>query len=298
MARIKRLWQVDAFSADRYRGNPCAVFFDADDLTKDEMQRIAQEMNLSETVFLCPPTMAGADYRARIFTPRSELPFAGHPTISAAYCVWNSMREAGIGPLPEILRQECLAGIVPVEIARGDAGETFTMTQVAPTFRSFDFSRDDVAKMLGCASDGLMDPALDAASTGIWWMFARCTTPEVVASLDPDMTAISALSADTGITGLAAWSVGATQAGVDVKLRCFAPAEGVPEDPVTGSANGCLASLIARDGVLGVAPVSYVAEQGVEMGRAGLIFLHVPAVGAGPKVGGQVVRVMVGDLTV
>jgi len=297
MARSKRLWQVDAFTADRYRGNPCAVFYDAHDLSTDEMQQVAQEMNLSETVFLCPPTTADADYRARIFTPRSELPFAGHPTISAAYCVWNSMRNAGIGPLPDVLRQECLAGIVPVEITPGDAGEKYTMTQVAPSFRSFDLSRAEVAAMLGCGADDLVDPALDAASTGIWWMFARCTTPEVVAHLAPDMTAIAALSAETGITGLAAWSVGATQPGVDVKLRCFAPAEGVPEDPVTGSANGCLASLIARDSVLGSTPVSYVAEQGVEMGRAGLISVHVPAIGAGPKIGGQVVRVMVGDLT-
>ncbi|MDF1722254.1 MAG: PhzF family phenazine biosynthesis protein [Minwuia sp.] len=298
MTRTKRLWQVDAFTADRYRGNPCAVFFDGGDLGTDEMQRIAQEMNLSETVFLCPPTVEGADYRARIFTPRNELPFAGHPTISAAFCVLNSMRDAGFGPLPTVLHQECLAGIVPVAISQGAGGETYTMTQVAPAFRTLDVSRSDVASMLGCDVDELVGPGLDAATTGIWWMFARCTSPEVVARLEPDMTAISVLSMETGITGLGAWSVGGTLPGVDVKLRCFAPAEGVPEDPVTGSANGCLASLIARDRVLGDAPVSFLAEQGVEMGRAGLISASVPAVGAGPNIGGQVVRVMVGDLTI
>lgn len=100
------------------------------------------------------------------------------------------------------------------------------------------------------------------------------------------------------MTGLAAWSVGATQDGVDVKLRGFAPAEGVPEDPVTGSANGCLAALIARDGILGAAPVSYVAEQGVEIGRAGRVFVSCEAAGAAPRVGGGVVRVMTGDLAI
>ena len=298
MTRTLRMWQVDAFSDAPFRGNPCAVFFDSGDLSGERMQQIAQEMNLSETVFLCPPTTPDADYRARIFTPRSELPFAGHPTISAAFCVWSSMRDAGLGPLPTLLRQECGAGIVPVEIGTRDGAQTFTMTQIAPEFRSFDLDRGQVALVLGCAPDDLCDPALDAASTGIWWMFARCRSPEVVAGLAPDMTAITELSHRTGITGLAAWSVGATQDGVDVKLRAFAPAEGVPEDPVTGSANGCLAALIARDGVLGTAPVSYVAEQGVEMGRAGRIFVQCDAGDTGPRVGGQVVRVMTGDLVI
>ncbi len=298
MTRVLRMWQVDAFTDVPYRGNPCAVFFDGGDLSDAQMQQIAQEMNLSETVFLCPPTTADADYRARIFTPRSELPFAGHPTISAAFSVWRSMRDAGFGPMPTVLRQECGAGIVPVEISPQDGTQVFTMTQMRPAFRAFDTGKADVAAMLGCDPGDLLDPALDASSTGIWWMFARCRSPEVVAALEPDMTAISALSQETGITGLAAWSVGATQAGVDVKLRGFAPAEGVPEDPVTGSANGCLAALIARDGILGAAPFSYVAEQGVEMGRAGKIFVSCDAADAAPRVGGKVVRVMTGDLAI
>lgn len=294
----RRLWQVDAFADRVYRGNPCAVVFDAADIETARMQEIAAEMNLSETVFLLPPTSDDADYRARIFTPRNELPFAGHPTISAAYCVRESLREAGFGPLPRVLRQECGAGIIPVEITEQDGRALFTMTQVAPSFIDVDLDRDDVAKVLGCAADDLPEPPVEAADTGIAWMFVRLPSAEAVAGLDPDMTAIAALSARTGITGLAVWSVGATNAGVDVKLRAFAPADGVPEDPVTGSANGCLAAIIARSGALGCSAVSYVAEQGVEMGRDGRVFAATDGPDSGPRIGGHVVRVMEGVLTI
>ncbi|MEC9347034.1 MAG: PhzF family phenazine biosynthesis protein [Pseudomonadota bacterium] len=295
---IKRLWQVDAFADRIYRGNPCAVVFDAAGLDTAAMQAIAQEMNLSETVFLLPPTTAEADYRARIFTPRSELPFAGHPTISAAFCVWSNLREAGFGPLPSLLRQECTAGIIPVRIGGTPDAPEFTMTQRPAEFRDIAITVDEVAAALGCAVTDIIGAPLEAASTGIWWMFTRLRTPGIVASLDPDMSAITALSRKTGITGHGVWSVGASAPDCQIKLRCFAPAEGIPEDPVTGSANGCLAALIARGKVMGDGPISYRAEQGAEIGRDGRIAVAIDNAAAGPRIGGHVVRVMVGDLEV
>lgn len=294
----KRLWQVDAFADRIYRGNPCAVVFDAADLSKDDMQTIAAEMNLAETVFLLPPTVPGADYRVRIFTPRSELPFAGHPTISAAFCVYESLRATGFGPLPETLRQECGVGVIPVAIQPNGAGIELVMTQAKPEFRTLSFGREQIAKALGCSAEDLVDPPAEAASTGIWWMFAHLRSAAAVAAVRPDMAAISALCRESGITGLAAYSIGATVSDCDVKLRCFAPDEGVPEDPVTGSANGCLAALLARNGTLGPAPFSYRAEQGTELGRDGRVSVTVDAAGAGPKIGGQVVRVMTANLAV
>lgn len=296
--RLKRLWQVDAFADRIYRGNPCAVVFDAADLTKDEMQTIAAEMNLAETVFLLPPTVAGADYRVRIFTPRSELPFAGHPTISAAFSVYESLKAAGFGPLPDVLRQECGVGIIPVAVVQNGTGTEFVMTQAKPEFRALSFEREQVATALGCSADDLLDPPAEAASTGIWWMFARLGSAAAVAGARPDMAAISALCREIGITGLGAYSIGATASDCDVKLRCFAPDEGVPEDPVTGSANGCLAALLARNGTLGPAPFSYRAEQGTELGRDGRVSVTVDAAGTGPKIGGRVVRVMTAELEV
>lgn len=294
----RRLWQVDAFADRVYRGNPCAVVFDAEGIETERMQQIAAEMNLSETVFLLPPTTADADYRARIFTPRNELPFAGHPTISAAFCVRESLREAGFGPLPTVLRQECHAGVIPVEITERDGLPLFTMTQAEPAFIDIDLDRGAVAAALRCREGDLPDPPVEAADTGIGWMFVRLPSAAAVAALDPDMTAIAELSSRTGITGLAVWSVGATAEGADVKLRAFAPADGVPEDPVTGSANGCLAAIIARSGALGDGPVSYVAEQGTELGRDGRVFAATDGPDSGPRIGGHVVRVMEGVLTV
>lgn len=288
----KKLWQVDAFASAPYRGNPCAVVFDAVDLTKHQMQAIAAEMNLSETVFLLPPTTTDADYRARIFTPRSELPFAGHPTISAAFCVHRSLIEAGYGPGATLLRQECGAGIIPVEISEHDGRTIYTMTQVVAEFLDVAVDRRSVVDAMGCQDADLMDPHLETANTGIPWMFARLSSPQAVAALQPDMTAITSISKQTGITGLAAYAIGATNAGVDVKLRAFAPAEGVAEDPVTGSANGCLAAILARNGLLGNGPISYLAEQGVEMGRDGRIHAAIDGPASGPRIGGEVVRVM------
>ncbi len=294
----KRMWQVDAFADSIYKGNPCAVIFDAADLSGDQMQVIAAEMNLSETVFLLPPTTRDADYRVRIFTPRSELPFAGHPTISAAYCVHQSLVETGYGAPVKRLRQECGAGIIPVDVGNNGSRTIYTMTQIPATFSDFDVSREEMVAALGCADEDLLDPPIETANTGIDWMFARLKSPEVLAALDPDMSAIIQISRQTGITGLAVYSLGGTNPGVDVKLRAFAPAEGIPEDPVTGSANGCLAAVLARNAALGPAPISYVAEQGVEMGRDGRIYAAIDAVDQGPCIGGEVVRVMTGLLTV
>lgn len=288
----KKLWQVDAFASAPYKGNPCAVVFDAADIPSEKMQVIAAEMNLSETVFLLPPTTADADYRARIFTPRSELPFAGHPTISAAYCVHRSLVEAGYGQDCTLLRQECKAGIIPVEIADQEGRTVYTMTQVAPEYLDISVDRRSVIDALGCQDAELLDPPIEAANTGIPWMFARLSSAKAVAALQPDMTAIASISKQTGITGLAAYAIGATNEGVDIKLRAFAPAEGVPEDPVTGSANGCLAAVLARNGAFGPAPLTYLAEQGVEMGRDGRIHAAIDSATSGPRIGGQVVRVM------
>src|SRR5882672_3757825 len=134
MAR-KEFWQVDAFTAERFCGNPLAVVFDAGDIPAPTMQRIALEMNLSETVFVLPPEEAAADYRVRIFTPRSELPFAGHPTLGTAH----AMVQRGLQPKDRsgrVIRQQCGIGLVPIEIRDGAEGRNFVMTQGVPKHRA------------------------------------------------------------------------------------------------------------------------------------------------------------------
>src|SRR5437868_497196 len=120
--------QVDAFTTRPLYGNPAAVVFDADDLPAETMQKIAREMNLSETVFVLKPTSAAADYRVRIFTPMSELPFAGHPTVAAAHSVLARYPDKADATL---LLQECGIGIVPVAVTPTPRGKLLTMTQAA-----------------------------------------------------------------------------------------------------------------------------------------------------------------------
>jgi PhzF family phenazine biosynthesis protein len=139
---------VDAFTHRPLYGNPAAVVFDADGIPAETMQKVAREMNLSETVFILKPTRPDADYRARIFTPMSELPFAGHPTVAAAHSVLARFPDKANATL---LRQECGIGIVPIEVIPTATGKLLRMTQAAPTYRETGLSRATVARMLGCA---------------------------------------------------------------------------------------------------------------------------------------------------
>ena len=146
----RTFWHVDAFTVERYSGNAAAVVLGGDGLSAEQMQRIAREMNLSETVFVCRSDHPDADYRARIFTLRSEIPFAGHPTVAAAYGVVASGR---LPPDPGLLRQECGIGLVPIEVGEEAGAPVFTMTQGRPEYRSAGVDPALAAEMLGCRAD-------------------------------------------------------------------------------------------------------------------------------------------------
>ena len=293
----KEFWQVDAFASETFKGNPCAVFLDAEGLDKAQMQAIAAEMNLSETVFLFPPKHKDADYLARIFTPREELPFAGHPTISAAFVATQG---AVVSPADksEII-QECGIGLVPVEIGEEDGTPFFTMTQGAPEYRDAGLSSEVLSEMLGCGMEDLAEHPVETVSTGIWWLVVALRSPEAVASLKPNLTLIEDVCNSRDAVGVAPFSIGAHLPGCEVKVRAFPPSQGIVEDPVTGSANGCIGAYIARHGLLGGSKVSYVAEQGRELGREGRakVTSHPGRKGAMKiRVGGSVVKVIEGRL--
>lgn len=263
---IKDFLQVDAFSSRPLFGNPAAVVFDADDIPTPLMQKIAQEMNLSETVFICTPTMPEADYRARIFTPRSELPFAGHPTIAAAHAVLSrDPAEAATG----LLRQECGIGIVPVEVLAHPAGRLLRMTQGAPKARDPELPRETVARMLGCAEADLADAPIEVVSTGAAWLVVELASQAVLSALEPDLGLIQRECARIGTPGVTAFAEKRDGGPVRLRLRTFAPGEGVPEDPVCGSGNGSVCAFLARHRHADVAAGGYIAEQGIEIGRDG-----------------------------
>ena len=250
--------QVDVFTAVPFRGNPVAVILDGDALSAEQMQAIASWTNLSETTFVCTPMDNRADYRLRIFTPHRELPFAGHPTIGSAHAV---LRHGYTPPNPGRLVQECGKGLVDIAID----GERLFLALPEPQFREpTPAALEAVADALGIAARDIRRASI--VDVGPVWFTIEIANGEAVAALVPDMTRLAALNA-LGITGVNVFGLYHAGAGADLEVRSFAPGDGIPEDPVCGSGNGCVAALIRRDGVLNAR--RYVARQGRCLGRDG-----------------------------
>lgn len=251
--------QVDVFTSVPFKGNPLAVVLDGDGMTAEQMQSIAGWTNLSETTFVCSPTQPEADYRLRIFTPRAELPFAGHPTIGSAWAVLQH----GLAPhVSGTLVQECAKGLVSVRIV----GEKLFFSLPAPSFAQID--DDDlvaVANALGVPLEWIGASAV--VDVGAVWLTVQLRSFREVIELEPDMQAVAAITSHT--TGITVFGLHSTASASAVEVRSFAPADGVPEDPVCGSGNGCVAAMIRRHGLLDTP--SYVASQGQRLGRDGRI---------------------------
>ena len=263
----KEFAQVDAFTDRPLYGNPAAVVFDADDIPTELMQKIAREMNLSETVFILEPTTPEADYRVRIFTPMSELPFAGHPTVAAAHSVLARYPDKANATL---LRQECGIGIVPVDVVPAAAGgKLLRMTQGTPTYRETALSRETVAKMLGCAESDLAESPFEVVSTGVPWLIVELSRFAAISALEPDQGLIARECKALRAAGMTVFVERGDGGPVRIRVRTFAPGEGISEDPVCGSGNGSVTAFIARHRHPDQASGSYVAEQGMEIGRDG-----------------------------
>jgi PhzF family phenazine biosynthesis protein len=252
--------QVDVFTAVPFKGNPVAVVLDGDAVSSADMQSIAAWTNLSETTFVCAPTDPRADYRLRIFTPRRELPFAGHPTIGSAHAV---LRHGAKSRAAGRLVQECGKGLVDIRID----GERLLLALPEPHFR------EPTPTELGVVADGLGVVTADIQRAAIIdvgpvWFTVQLASGDAVRALAPDMGKLAAPKA-IGITGVNVFGLYPRGAGSDLEVRSFAPGDGIPEDPVCGSGNGCVAALVRRDGVLQAS--TYVASQGRCLGRDGQI---------------------------
>jgi PhzF family phenazine biosynthesis protein len=287
--------QVDAFTDRPLYGNPAAVVLNADPIPARTMQRIAREMNLSETVFMLEPSVPEADYRVRIFTPMSELPFAGHPTIAAAHCVLARYPDKAGATL---LRQECGIGIVPVEVISSPSGKLLRMTQGAPSYRAAGLSRHTVAKLLGCPEADLANSPFEIVSTGVPWLIVELSRFEAIAMLNPNLDRIARECRALSAAGLTVFVERGDGHPARIRVRTFAPGEGIAEDPVCGSGNGSVAAFLARHKHPGAATGNYVAEQGIEIGRDGEIHASWQREGAALHVyiGGKATDVATGRL--
>ncbi|MBO0732247.1 MAG: PhzF family phenazine biosynthesis protein [Acidimicrobiaceae bacterium] len=251
--------QVDVFGADPYLGNPLAVVIGGEGLDEEEMQRFARWTNLSETTFLLPPTSSGADYRVRIFTPNSELPFAGHPTLGSCHA-WL---EAGGTPRAEDrVVQECQAGLVPVR--RTPSSLAFAappLVRSGPVEREV---RDEITRTLGIAPAEIVDATW--ADNGPGWVAVLLRDANTVLGLQP-----TGAERSLGVVG--PFPPGGAAA---VEVRAFSPLLTTLEDPVTGSLNAAIAPWLLDTGVV-TAP--YVVSQGTAIGRRGRVHVDRDADG-------------------
>ncbi|MHB8377378.1 MAG: PhzF family phenazine biosynthesis protein [Dehalococcoidia bacterium] len=286
MTAARAIRHVDAFTATPLAGNPAAVV-DGAGLDAAVMQRIALNQHLSETVFLLPPANPAHHARLRIFTPRTELPFAGHPTIAAAHILTEERLAAPAAGEP--LRLETGAGVIPVAVE--GTPPLYTMTQAPPEFRASPVALDAIAAAVGLAPGEVV--RAEDISTGIFWIVAQVASSEAMQRVHPDAALLRTLH-------LAIFCIGAEADGADVHVRAFALPAGIAEDPVTGSANGCIAAFIARHGLMRAqgGEIRYVAEQGAEVGQPGRVRLSVTGMpdALSVEVGGHAVTVLRGEL--
>ena len=265
---------VDVFTQVPFQGNPVAVVLDAEGLDTDAMQHIARWTNLSETTFFLPPTVAGADYRLRIFTPLSELPFAGHPTLGSAHAALESGR---VSAREGRLVQECGVGLVDLAVrdSGGDRRIAFNLPAAAVTQLGED-DIDELEEVLGQAVVREVAPAI--VDVGPVWVVAQMPSVAALLSVQPDFARSAAFERRLGATGISVYAEhGSDDASIEV--RSFAPSCGVDEDPVCGSGNGCVA-VFRRERGLRVSDVaSYTATQGRCVGRAGHVTVEFDETG-------------------
>jgi trans-2,3-dihydro-3-hydroxyanthranilate isomerase len=304
--RTLKFYQADVFTVQPFGGNPVAVFPNAQGLTDFELQQIAREMNLSETVFVLPPTDEAAVVRLRIFTPTQEIPFAGHPVLGTFYVLAQLGLIAVTDGVTRVM-QECNIGLFPVEIHARDGQITrVVMTQPKPLFLgSMDETEDlfHIAKALGLPKYQIVDTKAPVmvVSTGLPVVIVPVRALTAVRSIEPDASAIVDMCERFGTNGILVYTTMTVEDHATVHTRMFAPAIGILEDPATGSASGAMGAYLVHNGLVEVGPLTeIIIEQGYEIGRPSRILVQVESDDDAiqtVKVGGQVVMVVEGTLS-
>ena len=283
---------VDAFTRDPLQGNPAGVLPYARGLSEATMRAVAREVNASETAFVLGSREA--DFRFRFFTPTQEVPFCGHATVAAVRLLQELGEIAVEGDFARA-RVETGAGIIPVDVIRTAEGFRVDMTQARPAFRTCSQPADRLLQVLGGDEEALRaDLPLELAYTGLWHLIVPVLNAEEVDGLLPDLRALAALNRELGVVTT---HVFAQEGGV-YHCRDFAPAAGVDEDPVTGSASGALGAYLLRHRQIRPShPLTL--RQGEACGRPGEVRVVVegsPGEPASVVVGGYAVVSLRGEI--
>ncbi|HEY0429314.1 MAG TPA: PhzF family phenazine biosynthesis protein [Pyrinomonadaceae bacterium] len=300
--RVYNFYQLDVFTEKAFQGNPLAVFSGGEDLSDEEMQSIAREMNLSETVFVLPSEIALK--KLRIFTPMQELPLAGHPVVGT----WNLLANLGITPQLENgvveIKQELKLGVLPVEIEFRDAKPfRVTMTQGKFEAGAIISTASEVEKL--AAGLGLEISDLDlreslpiqVVSTGIKALDVPIRSLEALSRCRVNSSLLSEVYQVHGAVGCYAFTFETKEEDSRVHARFFAPADGIPEDAATGSAAGSLSGYLTHHGAIDTN--RFTIEQGDFMNRPSRIFAEITSEKGNietVKIGGSSVIVAKGEV--
>jgi trans-2,3-dihydro-3-hydroxyanthranilate isomerase len=298
---LLRFQTVDVFTADQFSGNPLAVVLNAEGLSTEQMQAVAAEFNLAETTFVLPPKDSMHTAEVRIFTPRAEMPFAGHPNIGTAFV----LARAGISygraiPSDRVVFEE-KAGLVPITLLKD--GTTLSGARLAsPQLLTVgdEVPIEAVASACGISVDDIETknhhPCI--ASCGVGFILAEVKSRTGLASAMPHIDVFRRDIVNRGTTGILIYTQ-VNDHDIDIRARMFAPLKGIPEDPATGSANVALIGLLAKLRPEPDLQLSRTIAQGVEMGRPSLLYAEAEKSGGAVTatyIGGRCVPVMSGAI--
>lgn len=273
-----RLFHVDAFTRQRFCGNPAIVVLDADELSEDDMQTIAAEVN-GETAFVLEADSHDHDVQIKYFTPRHAVPFVGHATIAAQY-----VRAKKDGKPRGKLRQRTGAGIIEIEVTEAQGDLRIALTQNPPSFGPIipDHHRTQVLDALGISSPSLHhDCPLQIMSKGTSRLLIGLRSPDLLGSIKPDFEELARLTPHVGAEGYFVFALSPTEAGPGTESRMFCPALGIPEDPVSGNAHGMLGVYLVNHGLLTPQDghARFTGRQGQWVRRPGTIQVEVESSG-------------------
>jgi len=289
-----RFYILDVFAESRLSGNQLAVFRDCAELSTVSMQKIAQEMHYSETTFITSEKPRNGGYDVRVFTPGYELPFAGHPTLGTAYIVQSQVIGKQVGKV--VLNMK--VGQIPVTFSyRDGAPDVLWMKQKNPTFGGT-FSRERIAKILGLKSTDI-DPKFPVrlVSTGVPFVVVPLTGLKAIKGIKVDRTSLAHLFKETDTTVILLFSPETYSKENDLNVRVLGLPDVIPEDPATGSGNGCLAAYLIKERYIDRNSIDIRVEQGYEINRRSLLLLKAQEnpKGIDVNVGGRVQFVASGE---
>lgn len=294
MSKLK-FYIVDVFAEEKYTGNQLAVFRDAADVPGDLMQKIAREMHFSETTFILSDKERDGGYDVRIFTPEAELPFAGHPTLGTAFVIQQEILKTKVDSVSLNLG----VGQIPVTFKfSGDKVDILWMRQKAPEFgKSYD--RERVAKLIGIESSAIDERfPVQEVSTGFFALMVPLKSLDAIKRARINRDLYDVFVDRGGAPGILVFAPETYNKENQLNVRFFADALGVPEDPATGSANGCLAGYLVKNRYFGTSKIDIQNEQGIEINRPSLIHIKAEDTGGSIEinVGGRVIPVAKSEL--